>query len=466
MVGNYRRSPKSLKDLCIDSVCRSLPDLDGELPAGLPQELVDATVKSLIKHSALNSTTLRALKNCEIGELCLAGCRGVRDEWFKPLSSQPTTTLSPRPRHYNPPPDLCCASFDQDGQPRRSPLEVDCGSGNASSSTFVHHPYHKSASQHHILQARPMIPKLAERYQDEDASSSSSSTGTFLSASSTHLADMTADAEDETEGECGSRDAHHNSMKSSEGAGSRNDDSRLEEEAASGIPYFDLGISSMTANLTVLDVRGSQRLTDRGLLQLSSLRSLEVAKLDHCHSIVGKGLVAFASSSRLHTLSLANCRRLTDEAITNISHLPAIEALSLDGCRCITDQSLVAMSNMYALRKLDLSQCDLITDEGIGELRGLQQLEELSLGWCRSLSDDGIRSLCEHPGRAENLRVLRLARCDLYGGEGLGGLANLVALEELDLNGCSSIGSASLGGVLGHLKNLRSLDVSYCPGIL
>lgn len=114
--------------------------------------------------------------------------------------------------------------------------------------------------------------------------------------------------------------------------------------------------TSTTTTLALLDLRGSQRLTDRGLLQLSSLSSLEIAKLDNCHGITGKGLLAFSRSHRLHTLSLANCRRLTDEAVVNVSHLVSLEALILGGCRCLTDRSLDALSALINLTKLDLSQ--------------------------------------------------------------------------------------------------------------
>ena len=75
------RSPKSLVDLCINSLCRSLPNCE-ELPPGLPQELVDRILASLTSHGALNSTTLRCLGNCELTVLNLANCRGVSDDWF------------------------------------------------------------------------------------------------------------------------------------------------------------------------------------------------------------------------------------------------------------------------------------------------------------------------------------------------------------------------------------------------
>lgn len=200
-------------------------------------------------------------------------------------------------------------------------------------------------------------------------------------------------------------------------------------------------------------------------MQLTLLYRLEVARLDNCHSLQGRGLVALAHSHHLHTLSMNNCRRLTDEALIHISHLISLENLSLGGCRCLTDCALAALSDLYNLRKLDLSQCDLLTDNGLAMLEQLEILEELSLGWCRSLTDAGLQVLARHGGRAEHLRILRLARCNLTD-EGLPFLAKLQALEELDLNGCHRLSSLATGKSLQQLPHLTTLDVSYCPNIL
>jgi len=437
MVSGNRRSPKSLVDLCTDSVCRHLPDMDGELPPGLPQDIVDAIVKSLVNHSALNATTLRALRHCEIGELSLAGCRGVGDDWLRTLN---------RP----------CAGTNY------APLPCQ---------TFQHHEFYASAA-------------AAEAYDDpmeldtqgtsgfavaehgggskEICDASSCSTSSFVSASSTPF--VQSDIMD--------MDTHAQLMPPSK-----------------GIPTFDLKTDSNTAEtyatpmsklyaapphaewptitnqLKVLDLCGSQRLTDRGLLQLGDLRSLEVAKLDNCHSLVGRGLLVFSSSENLHTLSLANCRRLTDEAVVNVSHLTSLQALILDGCRCLTDRSLAAISELYQLQKLDLTQCDLITNSGLDNLHDLRYLDELSLGWCRNISDDGLILLSSQPFRSETLRVLRFARC-LITDRGIGSLVKLTSLQEINLNGCSNVTGAALGNAIEKLPNLEVLDASYCPNIL
>ena len=415
----------------------------------MPQDLVDAIVKSLIHHSALNATTLRALKNCEIEELSLVGCRGVGDEWLKPFCTNSPLTGSC-------PPPLCRASFD-----REEPDFMDCDihmdweqSPNElrqMSPQVVKKKWNKTDTQSPLL-----IPKLSSETNasDEESVSSSSSSASgdasFISATSSPDDELRSSSRYENESIAASYSTN------------------ADEFADIGeISSFCLGASavSMASNLAVLDLRGSPRLTDQGLLQLSALHSLEVVKLDDCHSLTGPGLGAFSTSNKLHTLSLANCRRLTDEGVGRIAHLPSIKALSLGGCRCITDRSLHAISSMVQLQKLDVSQCDLVTDNGIRGLYRLEYIEELSIGWCRLISDKGLGALCSQPGRSERLRVLHLARCSITN-EGVKQLGNLACLTELDLNGCSKIGSAVLGSVLEKLPKLKSLDVSYCPDIL
>eukprot|EP00934_Nitzschia_sp_Nitz4_P009044 Nitzschia sp. Nitz4//scaffold14_size191712//154002//156659//NITZ4_001750-RA/size191712-processed-gene-0.80-mRNA-1//-1//CDS//3329537008//9034//frame0 len=407
---NGTRSPKSLAELCTDTLCRSLAYLEGELPPGLPQEVVDELVASLVKHNALNATTLRVFKNCELGSLSLAGCRGVTDEWLEPFH---TPTSSHSSSFHNTVEDAEMSDYPPDEDNRKPP------------------PVYYDAS--------------ANESQQEEVSSSSTC-DTFVSASSTLQATAaTVDQE----------------MKEAK---------QYEVEASDSSYQFELSDfgavpSSTSSNITVLDLRGSQRLTDKGLIKLTGLNALEVARLDNCFSVIGKGLLAFSSSFRLHTLSLANCRRLSDEAIINISHLNSLEALSLDGCRCLTDRSIAAIAGLLRLKKLNLSQCDLISDAGLEELEELEQLEELSLGWCSSISDEGLDVLTKQPRRSQTLKILCLARC-LITDVGTEHLSRLHALQELDVNGCPRIGSTALGKALSQMPNLACLDVSYCPGII
>lgn len=376
------RSPKTLVELCIDSVCRNLVDFDSTLPPNIPKELVDQIVHSLVKHSALTATTLRSLRKCELGDLKLSKSRGVSDEWFLPFISE--------------------SAVDHD---------------------------------------------------DEYASHSSSSDTSFHSAISVKKERTNSD----------SKDIQLEPLMQWY-------ESQMINPSASLSSYGDVipksvEIVSSTSQIKILDLRGSQKLTDRGLLQLNDLYALEVARLDQCYSLVGKGFLVFSKSNNLHTLTASNCRCLTDEAIVNISHLQSLTTLSLDGCRCLTDISLRAIGNLINLQQLDLSQLDLLTSEGLKYLVDLEQLEEISLGWCRAISDAGIKIFTSQPGRTNTLISLCLARCRITD-VGVEYLASLKNLRELDLNGCQSISSASLGDTLARLPSLECLDVSYCSDIL
>jgi hypothetical protein len=376
-----------------------------------------------MKHSALNATTLKVLRHCELGSLSLAGCRGVTDKWLEPLSSRTSFASSPQLSYLTP----------ETGEMEHMDLD-DCDRKPSPPYSVAYDPH---------LDTYPDRRSSSFQEQVEDSSSCTSS---YISASSTPHLPVTHD--------------HPMSDQVSK---------EHYVPPTSPICMVDrdpiIPANPFTANMTLLDLRGSQRLTDKGLFQLSDLMSLKVARLDNCHSLVGRGLLALSSSHRIHTLSLANCRRLTDEAIINISHLTSLEALSLDGCRCLTDRSLAAISGMYRLVKLDLSQCDLLTDSGIEELEDLELIEELSLGWCRSITDRGLDILTNQGGRREFLKLLCLARCPITD-NGVVHLGRLSSLEELDLNGCSNIGSSALGKTLALLPKLANLDVSYCPGIL
>eukprot|EP00984_Skeletonema_dohrnii_P003939 scaffold1350_cov137-Skeletonema_dohrnii-CCMP3373.AAC.19 len=509
------RCPKSLTDLCVQTICRSLPNLDGELPPGLPQDIVDRIVQSLTSHSALNSTTLRALSKCELGTLNLHRARGVSDEWLTCISSFSSRSSS---MSY-PGGNVATSRQVHASVPSSPPLRVvssfahtnNAGSGTSPMDLGEYNDGHDSAMNYHQPPLLPS-PSIKELHEDNNANAmedccgsfGSRSTSSFVSAkeemnppssSSTPLLPSMLPPPEffsmnstttptsslwlyQTRGSSLSDPSNALGMApllpcNSSQSSPSNEDVVAESTSLSGRDEMScddayLHATQPTSTITLLDLRGSQRLSDRGLLQLSHtpLCSLEVARLDNCHGITGRGLLAFSRSYKLHTLSLSNCRRLTDEAVVNVSHLgESLMTLNLGGSRCLTDRSLEAMSGLLGLRQLDLSQCDLITNEGLNNLANLDQIEELSLGWCRLISDGGLEILSEQRNRPQTLRVLHLARCPITD-DGLVHLSKLEQLQELDLNGCSKLSSQALSFALGKLVCLSSLDVSYCPGIL
>ena len=211
---------------------------------------------------------------------------------------------------------------------RKENMEDDCDFGSRSTSSFI------SAS------SRPTSPLLPS--SGDDANSSNSNACMKLTFPSSPPPD---------------KPFHHDHDHDDDDSNCNND-SFLHNDDISFAESFHVSSGTPTSSLTLLDLRGSQRITDRGLLQLSHtpLLSLEVARLDNCHGITGRGMLAFSRSYRLHTLSMSNCRRLTDEAIVNVSHLGNLMAMNLGGCRCLTDRTLEAVGELHMLQKLDLSQ--------------------------------------------------------------------------------------------------------------
>jgi F-box and leucine-rich repeat protein 14 len=220
---------------------------------------------------------------------------------------------------------------------------------------------------------------------------------------------------------------------------------------------------STTQALTLLDLRGSTELSDAGLSQLGDLCQLQIARLDHCHRLTS--LRSFANSHNLEVLSLSDCRRMSDRGILAVANLQSVQHVNLSGCRCLSDHGVSVLQHWHCLTHVDLSRCDMLTDYAVEYLKDLDQIEDLNLSWCRGVTDAGLEMLVSHLGRAENLRVLKIARCDITD-KGLLHLAKLTMLEELDLNGCTNLTGAGLDAMLKLLPNLTVLDVSYCPGIL
>lgn len=395
----------------VQTICRSLPNLDGELPPGLPQDIVDRIVQSLTSHSALNSTTLRALSKCELGTLNLHRARGVSDEWMTCISSfssrsgsasYPGGTISTGRQVQEPvpssPPLRVVSGFAHNAGSRTSPMMMDLGEYDDSFDSVM-------INQSPLLLPSPSLNELREDEnvnEMEDCcvgSLGSRSTSSFVSAkeemnpphssmpllpsvlpppefysmnttptptSSLWLYQARNSSFTDPSNEMGTvsllpRSSSQSSLYN-ENVGAENHSLSGKDEKMScedACLHAAHPTNSATSTITLLDLRGSQRLSDRGLLQLSHtpLHSLEVARLDNCHGISGRGLLAFSRSYKLHTLSLSNCRRLKDEAVVNISHLGAsLMTLNLGGSRCLTDRSLEVISGLLELRQLDLSQ--------------------------------------------------------------------------------------------------------------
>ena len=68
--GGYRPL-KSLKNISIEQVRHSFPDLDGTIPPKYPQNVINDILESLVSHGTLSIVTLKAFRHYELGPLML-----------------------------------------------------------------------------------------------------------------------------------------------------------------------------------------------------------------------------------------------------------------------------------------------------------------------------------------------------------------------------------------------------------
>ncbi|CAN0159865.1 unnamed protein product [Ascophyllum nodosum] len=166
----------------------------------------------------------------------------------------------------------------------------------------------------------------------------------------------------------------------------------------------DSGLTSLTTltglkrlNLDTRDVG------DAGMVQLTSLRLLET--LDVFSSSVTDSGVAEGLSWLPSLTSLEICSgRLTDRGLLHLSRVRTLTRLNVSQNQGITAAGLRYIGSMTRLRELNLSSCS-ITPASLDSLAGLVKLESLAVFGCRL----GVSDLERLRGKMPNLKVVRAA---------------------------------------------------------
>lgn len=194
-------------------------------------------------------------------------------------------------------------------------------------------------------------------------------------------------------------------------------------------------------------------LTDRGLEEISRIKSLRLLNLQACHHISDAG-ARFLSMLPLAEL-IVDSTDLTDDGFREFAKLRSLGRIDLDGTN-LTDRGLLALAPLTGLRHLSLSKTR-ITDSGISIVKNMPQLRYLSVsntaittaGLAEVLKDKSIFYL--------NLSALRLTDDDLkplsrlkvtnlilsenhsITPKGIGHILPVKELEYLELMGCNKI---------------------------
>lgn len=223
---------------------------------------------------------------------------------------------------------------------------------------------------------------------------------------------------------------------------------RLHRVGLKGAVDAALGPLAGLETLEALSLR-SPRVTDEGLQSLGERPDLAELDLGGAGVRDGAGLAGLRG---LRRLSLARCP-LRPPAARVIGRLTGLQSLTLSHTGLDGD-SLAPLAALVELRTLRLAG---LRPSGLGFLAGLTALEELDLSGEGALTDEELAPLA-------GLRALR--RLTLRGRAGLRGpglrhLGGLTALDELDLGG-TSVEHPHLQALAG-LGGLTRLSLAHCP---
>ncbi|KAL3670149.1 hypothetical protein V7S43_004464 [Phytophthora oleae] len=276
-------------------------------------------------------------------------------------------------------------------------------------------------------------------------------------------------------------------------------------------------------HLKSLQLAGCRKLTDKGVKSLSKMASLEKLRLARCGKLTDEAFDGFAFKfAKLRELDVASCR-LSEKAMLDIGQIKSLEVLVIRGCTEIPDNGMASLAELTNLKYFDARHCSKIhsiptewtqlqvlllgytafAEPDAAVLQYLTKLQELELRKCRimkrgfqfisrlkhlerlelaetALTDFGLMEICNGVRSLKALNIsnteisdngaaglaklkeLRILRLDAPGitNRALANLSFLSGLEKLDLFGANITDNG-----LMHLVPLHKLqELSICGG--
>ena len=237
-------------------------------------------------------------------------------------------------------------------------------------------------------------------------------------------------------------------------------------------PINDTHVYKFPSNLTYINLNYCQNISDLGLTYISenclNLTHLELYVLQN---ITDKGLSQIIKNcSKLTYLNLSGCRHIGDESLMLITkYLPNLEFLDLTRCILVTDEFLIELAkkniklkhlNLYALPEL---KCTFLK-----HLNGYD-LEFLDFCGNEYLNDDLFESASEH---LKNLKSLNISWCNMISDKSVKVLFennNNSQLELFSVHGILGITDESiniLSNNEGVVKHLSAIDIVACSNVI
>lgn len=144
---------------------------------------------------------------------------------------------------------------------------------------------------------------------------------------------------------------------------------------------------------------GCDTLSDAGLSALGKgLPALASLNCSDCGAVTGAGFAGWRAAD-LTSLQLQSAAAVDDAGVAAIAEgLPSLRELNLKQCKRLTDAGVAALEPLARLTSLSLGAMG-VTDAGLGMLARLRSLEELELQFCWHFGDAGGAGAAAAEGR-------------------------------------------------------------------
>ncbi|XP_038974118.1 F-box/LRR-repeat protein 3 [Phoenix dactylifera] len=215
--------------------------------------------------------------------------------------------------------------------------------------------------------------------------------------------------------------------------------------------------------LRTVDLTCCHLVTDNALIAIADhCKRLECLLSESCSLISEKGLDRIGTCcSDLKEVDLTDCH-INDTALKCLSRCSELTMLKLGLCPNISDKGLFHIgSNCRKLLELDLYRCTGATDGGLAAIAaGCKNLKKLNMCYCTQITDEGLK----HLSCLKELLDLEMRGLVHITSAGIAAIAfGCRSLVELDVKRCYSVDDASLWALAQYSKNLRQINISYCP---
>nr|XP_032634758.1 dynein regulatory complex subunit 6-like isoform X1 [Chelonoidis abingdonii] len=219
--------------------------------------------------------------------------------------------------------------------------------------------------------------------------------------------------------------------------------------------------------ILVLNLADCVRISDAGLrsfLEGSSGTKLRELNLTNCIHVTDASLMKIAQ--RCHNLTYLNmryCESVTDAGIEALGNLTSLISIDISGTT-VSDMSLAALGHTRRMKELSVSECRKITDMGIQKFcQGAKDLEYCDVSYCFKLTNETVKALAFNCHQLTSLNIAGCHKMTDLCVQYLSGVCHY--LHFLDISGCVHLTDKTLKYLWKGCTQLRILKMLYCRNI-